>query len=87
MAFAASTLERWLGTRRRHELAWARPWRCSPLGRPRLLRRRRHSAGGDWSFKVFYLFGGVLNVPFLALGTVYLLGGRRLGDRVALRWR
>ena len=37
-----------------------------------------------WSFKAFYLLGGVLTVPVLALGTVYLLIGRRWGDRVAL---
>ena len=46
------------------------------------------AAGSElgWSpllFRVFYLFGAVLNVPFLALGTVYLLGGERRGDRVA----
>ena len=35
-----------------------------------------------WSFRTFYLFGGILNVPFLALGTVYLLAGPRIGDRV-----
>ncbi|MGH9103607.1 MAG: hypothetical protein ACRDYD_11595, partial [Acidimicrobiales bacterium] len=32
---------------------------------------------------VFYLFGGILNVPYLALGSIYLLGGRRLGGRCA----
>ena len=40
-----------------------------------------------WSlvtFRVFYLAGAVLNVPWLALGTVYLLAGRGIGDRV--RW-
>ena len=36
------------------------------------------------SFRVFFLFGAVLNVPWLALGTVYLLAGRRLADGV--RW-
>lgn len=30
-------------------------------------------------YKTFYLFGGVLNVPFLALGSVYLVGGERWG--------
>jgi hypothetical protein len=34
------------------------------------------------SFRAFYLLGAVLNVPWLALGTVYLLGGRRIGDRI-----
>ena len=42
------------------------------------------TAGGDEvTFRLFYLFGAVLNVPFLALGTVYLLGGVRRGDRWA----
>lgn len=33
----------------------------------------------DAIYKTFYLFGGVLNVPFLALGSVYLVGGQRWG--------
>lgn len=39
-----------------------------------------------WSpvvFKTFYLFGAILNVPFLALGTVYLHFGQRTGDKIA----
>jgi hypothetical protein len=41
------------------------------------------STGWDQgTFRVFYLLGAVLNVPWLALGTLYLLGGRKLGDRV-----
>ena len=34
-----------------------------------------------WSaaeFRVYWAFGAILNVPWLALGTVYLLGGPRL---------
>jgi heme A synthase len=34
-------------------------------------------------FRTFYLFGAILNVPVLALGTVYLLAGRRAADRTA----
>jgi hypothetical protein len=33
-------------------------------------------------FRVFYLLGAVLNVPWLALGTIYLLFGERAGRRV-----
>ena len=41
------------------------------------------STGWDLgTFRVFYLLGAVLNVPWLALGTIYLLGGRLIGDRV-----
>jgi hypothetical protein len=36
----------------------------------------------EGTFKVFYLLGAVLNVPWLALGTVYLLAGRSLGSKV-----
>ncbi len=45
------------------------------------------AAVSGWSlatFRLFYLAGAVLNVPWLALGTVYLLAGRAIGDRV--RW-
>jgi hypothetical protein len=37
---------------------------------------------GGWSsgeYRTFWLLGAALNVPFLALGEVYLLTGRRLG--------
>jgi hypothetical protein len=40
-----------------------------------------------WSpltFRTYYLFGAVLNVPALALGTVYLLGPRRVANGAAL---
>ncbi len=30
------------------------------------------------TFRVFYLLGAILNVPWLALGTIYLLGSERL---------
>jgi MFS family permease len=41
------------------------------------------STGWDQgTFRVFFLLGALLNVPWLALGTVYLIAGRRVGDRV-----
>ena len=36
------------------------------------------------TFRVFFLFGAILNVPYLALGTIYLFTGQRTGDRVAV---
>ncbi|MDP9072275.1 MAG: hypothetical protein M3N68_13535 [Actinomycetota bacterium] len=83
LAFAMSTFERWLVRRRRHELAWSAALAMFSLASAAL------AAGGalGWSpatFRVFYLFGAITNVPFLALGTVYLLGGRRLGDAWAV---
>jgi hypothetical protein len=83
IGFALSTFDRWLRRRRPHDLAWtvslvlfavgaAALWWAEVLG---------------WSlaaFRIFYLAGAVLNVPWLALGTVYLLAGGKVGDRV--RW-
>ena len=83
LAFSLSTYERWLARRQRHDLAWAGALAMFAVASGAL------AAGGTagWdavTFRVFYLFGAIVNVPFLALGTVYLLGGRRTGDRWAV---
>lgn len=78
MAFAFSTGERWLRGRKRHEAAWTVSLIMFALGSLSLW----WGAGvgwGEWSFKSFYLFGAILNVPFLALGTVELLAGPKHG--------
>ena len=82
LAFAMSTFERWLARRRRHELAWSVALTMFSLASGAL------AAGaalgwGSLTFRLFYLFGAIANVPFLALGTVYLLAGRRRGDACA----
>ena len=82
LAFALSTLERWLDRRKRHELAWTLALAMFTLGAGALWL----GAADGWNgvtFRVFYLFGAILDVPFLALGTIYLLGGPRRGDRWA----
>ena len=33
-----------------------------------------------FSYRVFYLFGAVLNIPFLALGSMFLVVGKRSGN-------
>jgi hypothetical protein len=83
LAFACSTFERWLVGRRRHELAWSVSLLMFALGSAALWAGA--ALGWEaWSFRTFYLFGGILNVPFLALGTIYLLAGARIGDRVGV---
>jgi hypothetical protein len=80
VAFAMSTFERWLARGRRHELAWAVALTLFAGGAAFLWI----GATTGWTvavFRGFYLFGAVVNVPVLAVGTVYLLGGRRRGDR------
>lgn len=83
VAFMFSTLDRWLRRRRPHELAWTVSLGFFALGSAALW----FSESVGWSlgsFRLFFLAGAVLNVPWLALGTVYLLGGESLGHRV--RW-
>ena len=75
LAAAAPPARHWRGRSR---------WRCSRWARGRCGGPKSHG----WSlarFRVFYLAGAVLNVPWLALGTVYLLAGRAVG-RPTSRW-
>ena len=81
VAFALGTLDRWSRSRRPHELAWTISMLLFAVGSSALWWAE--SAG--WSlgaFRVFYTAGAVLNVPWLALGTVYLLAGTTVGDHV-----
>ncbi|MEP7112870.1 MAG: hypothetical protein ABI862_06365 [Ilumatobacteraceae bacterium] len=83
VGFAFSTTDRWLRRRRPHDLAWSVSLAMFALGAAALWWAEVRG----WSlasFRVFYLAGAVLNVPWLALGTVYLLAGPVIGDRV--RW-
>jgi len=83
-AFALCTWERWRARGRGHDLAWTQSLVMFAAGS---LAYWAAGAGG-WTagvFRAFYLFGAILNVPYLALGTVYLLGGPDLGALVH-RW-
>jgi hypothetical protein len=82
-AFALSTWERWLARRRPHELAWTIALALFTVASAALAC----GAGVGWNeptYKVFYLFGAIANVPVLALGTVYLLCRRRTADLAAV---
>lgn len=83
VSFALSTLDRWLRRRRPHEMAWTVSLGLFAVGAAALWWAETRG----WSlasFRLFYLCGAVLNVPWLALGTVYLLAGKSTGDTV--RW-
>ncbi|HET7488794.1 MAG TPA: hypothetical protein VFJ85_12770 [Acidimicrobiales bacterium] len=82
LAFALSTFERWLARRRPHELAWSVALAMFSLA-SFALAAGAALGWGPVAFRLFYLFGAILNVPVLALGTVYLLGSRRRADRWA----
>lgn len=77
-AFSASLWERWITRRRRHEAAWAVSLALFCLGALSLWAGA--SLGwAPWSFRAFYAFGAIVNVPFLAVGTIELLGGPKAG--------
>lgn len=83
IGFGLATLDRWLRRRRPHELAWTVALTLFTLGGISLWLADSHG----WSaptFRLFFLTGAVLNVPWLGLGSVYLLLGHRWGDRI--RW-
>ena len=83
VCFALSTFDRWLRRRRAHELAWSVSLALFAVGAASLWWAETRG----WSlasFRLFYLAGAVLNVPWLALGTIYLLAGTSPGDKV--RW-
>jgi hypothetical protein len=82
VAFGLSTFERWLRSRRPYELAWSAALAMFAIAAAALAV----GAQAGWSgpvFRVFYLFGAIADVPVLALGTVYLLLGRRTATVVA----
>jgi hypothetical protein len=80
VAFGLSTLDRWQRRRRPHELAWTVSLAFFAVGAAAMW----WAETVGWSlanFRLFFLAGAVLNVPWLALGTVYLLAGERVGNR------
>lgn len=80
-AFAISTFDRWLRRRRPHDGAWTVSLALFALGSGALWWAQSRG----WSlpsFRIFFLAGAILNVPWLALGTVYLLAGPRRGHQV-----
>ncbi len=83
LAFAGATLERWLVRRRPHELAWTISLALFAAASAALWVAEAVGWNGP-SFRAFFLFGAVLNVPWLALGTIYLLAPRSVAD--ATRW-
>src|SRR5260221_489114 len=77
-AFALSALERWDDRRKPHEAAWAASLFLFTAAAVALLA----GVAMGWnalSFRCFFLFGAIVNVPYLGLGTVWLLGGPKWG--------
>lgn len=74
--FAAQLARQFLAKRRPHQLAWTVA--LSMFALATLATAEGVRAG--WTpalFRTYYLLGALINVPFLAVGTVYLLAPRR----------
>jgi len=74
-AFATAVLRQYAARRRPYQLAWGVALAMFAVASLALTV----GVAAAWTplgFKVYYLFGAMLNVPWLALGTVELLAGR-----------
>src|SRR3954462_3193637 len=79
--FAQATGKRWALTRKPYHGAWTVALALFALASAALATGA--ATGGDTgTFRVFFLLGAIVNVPWLALGTVYLLAGDRAGRAV-----
>ena len=78
-AFALVVLRRYGGHRRTYQLMWATGFAMFAIAAFAGYLAR---SGGttDTEYRLFYLFGAILNVAWLALGTLYLLAPRRWAD-------
>jgi hypothetical protein len=75
-AFTVAIGDRWAARRRPHELAWTISLALFTIASAALWL----GVSTGWtsgSFRMFYLFGAILNVPWLALGSVLLLNRGR----------
>ena len=81
--FAQAMLVRYTADRRPQDGAWAIALGMFALASVALATGT--ATGWDnGTFRVFYLFGAVLDVPWLALGTVYLLARPTVARRIRL---
>ena len=92
LAFALLTLERWLSRRRPYDLAWTVALGLFALAAAALAAGAQAGWSGA-SFRVFYLFGAIVNVP-VAIAASHLCRRRTGVDPSALvlltyrrRWR
>jgi hypothetical protein len=80
-AFTAALADRWVARRKPHELAWMISLAMFTVASFALWLGAAHQWNG-FSFRLFYLFGAIANVPWLALGSILLL----TNGRHATRW-
>ena len=77
--FALLVLRQYAGHRRTYQLMWATGFAMFAIAAFAGYLAR---SGGttETEYRLFYLFGAILNVAWLALGTMYILAPRRWAD-------
>ena len=78
-AFAFNTYEHWLLRRSRQYLAWTIAMALFAVGAG-ALAWGSELGWSSTSFRLFYAAGAITNVPFLAVGQLYLLVRKRTAD-------
>jgi hypothetical protein len=79
--FAQAAGVRWSRTKAPQQAAWTIALALFALASA-ALAVGEGTQWDDGTFRAFYLLGAILNVPWLALGTIYLLFGPVAGNRV-----
>ncbi len=75
--FALIVLRQYLGHRKTYQLMWAAGFAMFAIAAFAGFLARSGQTNAT-EYELFYLFGAILNVAWLALGTTYLLAPRRL---------
>lgn len=81
VAFAFNTYEHWLLRRTRQYLAWTIAMMLFAVGAG-ALAWGSEIGWSSMSFRLFYAAGAITNVPFLAVGQLYLVARKRTADIV-----
>ena len=77
--FAVVVLRQYAGHRKTYQLMWAAGFAMFAIAAFAGFLARSGSMT-DTAYRLFYLFGAILNVAWLSLGTLYLLARRRWAD-------
>ena len=81
--FCAIVGQQFISRRRAHQLAWAVALLAFSLASFAAAMGLLGGWTAGW-FKTYYLFGAIVNVPILGLGTIYLLFPRPIGHVLAV---
>ncbi len=82
-AFSAAVMRQYIARRRPYQAVWGAA--LAMFAAAALLEAA--GVGSGWTpaiYKAYYLLGGLLNVGWLAAGTVYLLASNRVGHAAAI---